>query len=71
LRETSDRSRIDTLAREIIQRLSEPYQIENHTLYVGASVGSAIGPRDGRTVEELLRNADLALYRAKDEGGGA
>ena len=44
--------------------------IDNHLLYVGASVGSAVGPRDGRTVEELLRNADLALYRSKGEGGG-
>ncbi len=70
IRDASNRDRIDALAREIIRRLSEPYEIENNVLYVGASVGSALGPRDGRTVEELLRNADLALYRAKDEGGG-
>ena len=70
IRDASDRSRIEWLARAIIERLSEPYKIENQVLYVGASVGSACGPRDGRTVEELLRNADLALYRAKDEGGG-
>ena len=70
IRDASERNRIDRLSRAIIQRLSEPYEIENQILYVGASVGSAFGPRDGRTVEELLRNADLALYRAKDEGGG-
>ena len=70
IRDASDKRRIESLARAIIARLSEPYQIEHHVLYVGASVGSAIGPRDGRTVEEMLRNADLALYRAKDEGGG-
>jgi diguanylate cyclase (GGDEF)-like protein/PAS domain S-box-containing protein len=58
------------LARRVIDRLSEPYQVDQHTLYVGASVGSAEGPRDGNSVEELMRNADLALYRAKDEGGG-
>ncbi|WP_370189351.1 putative bifunctional diguanylate cyclase/phosphodiesterase [Qipengyuania sp.] len=70
IRDASRRERIESLAREIIERLSEPYEIENHVLYVGASVGSALGPRDGHSVEELLRNADLALYRAKDEGGG-
>ncbi len=58
------------LARQVIQRLSEPYQVDHHTLYVGASVGSAEGPRDGNSVEEMMRNADLALYRAKDSGGG-
>ena len=60
---------MEDVARRVIERLSQPYQIDHHTLYVGASVGSAFGPRDGKTVEDLMRNADLALYRAKDEGG--
>lgn len=67
--DASDHAAIGNLAARVIEHLSEPYLVDNHTLYVGASVGSAIGPRDGRTVEELMRNADLALYRAKDEGG--
>ncbi|TAD72834.1 MAG: EAL domain-containing protein [Sphingomonadales bacterium] len=58
------------LARRIIDSLSQPYKVDHHTLYVGASVGSAEGPRDGNSVEEMMRNADLALYRAKDMGGG-
>ena len=70
IRDASDRTRIESVARAVIETLSAPYHIENHVLYVGASVGSAIGPRDGRTVEELMRNADLSLYRAKDIGGG-
>ena len=70
IRDARDRSRPEKLARAIISALSAPYYLDNHILYVGASVGSAIGPRDGDTVEEILRNADLALYRAKDEGGG-
>jgi len=61
---------VSDLARRVIDRLSEPYQVDHHTLYVGASVGSAEGPRDGGTVEEMMRNADLALYQAKDMGGG-
>ncbi|MDG6078725.1 GGDEF and EAL domain-containing protein [Erythrobacter litoralis] len=69
IRDVSNRKQIETLAKTIIAALSTPYKIDNHILYVGACVGSAIGPRDGTTVETLLRNADLALYRAKDEGG--
>ena len=71
IRDYQDNDHIAAKARQIIERLSEPYRVDNQTLYVGASVGSAVGPRDGKTVEELLRNADLALYRAKDEGGGS
>jgi diguanylate cyclase (GGDEF)-like protein/PAS domain S-box-containing protein len=70
IRDASEKGTVERIARRIIARLSQPYDIDNHTLYVGASVGSAIGPRDGVTVEEVMRNADLALYRAKDEGGG-
>ena len=70
IRDAADRRRPETLAKAIIATLTTPFHIDNHVLYVGTSVGSAIGPRDGNTVEELLRNADLALYRAKDEGGG-
>ena len=70
IRDASDSKHVDTIARKVIEQLSRPYQIDHHTLYVGASVGSAIAPRDGRSVEDLMRNADLALYRAKDLGGG-
>ncbi|MWV27666.1 putative bifunctional diguanylate cyclase/phosphodiesterase [Aurantiacibacter rhizosphaerae] len=69
IRDASDKGRVDKLANAIISALSQPYTIDNHTLFIGASVGSAIGPRDGSSVETLMRNADLALYRAKDEGG--
>ena len=70
VRDATDLGRVETVAQRVIERLSQPYEVDHHTLYVGASVGSAIGPRDGSTVETLMRNADLALYRAKDEGGG-
>jgi diguanylate cyclase (GGDEF)-like protein/PAS domain S-box-containing protein len=70
IRDLHKSEEINQLAKRVIERLSEPYQIDQHTLYVGTSVGSAMGPRDGKTVEELMRNADLALYRAKDAGGG-
>jgi diguanylate cyclase (GGDEF)-like protein len=70
IRDASDLARVDLVAKAVIERLSMPYEVDHHTLYVGASVGSAIGPRDGSTVETLMRNADLALYRSKDAGGG-
>ncbi|MFA7587279.1 MAG: EAL domain-containing protein [Novosphingobium sp.] len=71
VRDASDLERVNRVARRVIERLSQPYDVDHHTLFVGASVGSAIGPRDGATVETLMRNADLALYRSKDEGGGS
>lgn len=70
VRDATDLERVNSVARRVIERLSQPYEVDHHTLYVGASIGSAIGPREGSTVETLMRNADLALYRAKDEGGG-
>ena len=70
IRDASGGDIVGDIARLVIETLSAPYQVDHHTLYVGASVGSAKGPRDGRSVEELMRNADLALYRAKDAGGG-
>ncbi|WP_066777571.1 putative bifunctional diguanylate cyclase/phosphodiesterase [Croceicoccus mobilis] len=69
--DVNDREAVDRMAHAIIDVLSKPYDVDHHTLYVGASVGSAVGPRDARTVETLMRNADLALYRSKDEGGGS
>lgn len=63
-------SHVDRLAEDIIARLSQPYEVEGHRLFIGASVGSATGPTDGRTADALIRSADLALYRAKGEGRG-
>ncbi len=70
IRDASDPARVGWVAEAAIELLSRPYEVDHHTLYIGASVGSAIGPRDGTSVETLMRNADLALYRSKEEGGG-
>ena len=58
------------LAARIIQELSEPYLIEGHRVVIGVSVGIAVAPDDGVTSEAIIRNADLALYAAKDAGRG-
>ncbi|MES2445181.1 MAG: EAL domain-containing protein [Pseudomonadota bacterium] len=70
IRDATDTARTERLAHNIIDNLSKPYEVDQHTLYIGASVGLATGPRDGRTAETLIRSADLALYRSKDAGGG-
>ena len=59
-----------TLTLRIIDALSEPYEIEGQQVIIGTSVGIAIGPADGLKPDQLLRNADLALYRAKGDGRG-
>ena len=70
IRDASDSARIDRIARSIIESIARPYEIDQNMLYIGASLGIAIGPRDGRTAETLVRSADLALYRSKEAGGG-
>lgn len=70
LRSIPDPLYIEQLALAIIEAVSRPYQVDTHTLFIGASVGSACAPQDGKTAETLIRSADLAMYRAKDEGGG-
>ena len=51
--------------------LGEAFQISGHQVVIGASVGIAIAPRDGADADLLLKNADMALYRAKADGKGA
>lgn len=70
VKDATDQQRLEKLALTIIKTLSAPYEVDQHTLFIGCSVGMAIGPRDGRTAEMLIRSADLALYRSKDAGGG-
>ena len=65
-----DRPRLSNLAQEIIASLSQPYSIEGQRVVIGASIGMSLSPDDGTTSEALIRNADLALYAAKDGGRG-
>lgn len=65
-----ERGKLADLAKDIIGSLSQPYTIDGNRVIIGASVGIAISPADGVTSESLIRNADLALYAAKDAGRG-
>ena len=58
------------LARLIIERISDPYKIDGQQINIGASIGLALAPSDGATPDQLLKNADLAMYRAKADGRG-
>ena len=60
-----------TLARRIVEELSNTYDVDGHRVVIGASVGIAVAPRDGSGADVLLKNADMALYRAKSEGRGS
>ena len=59
-----------SLAHRVIEAVSAPYEIGGHQVVIGASVGIAVGPGDGLDHHELMRNADLALYKAKADGRG-
>ena len=65
-----ERQRLGEMAERIIHAVSQPYSLDGHTAIIGTSVGIAVSPSDGTTTEELIRNADLALYAAKDNGRG-
>ena len=65
-----DRHAIDRLARDILEAVAKPLTIDGNELVPSTSIGIAISPDDGAEGETLLRNADLALYRAKEAGRG-
>jgi diguanylate cyclase (GGDEF)-like protein len=58
------------IARRIIERISAPFDLDQVSLRIGVSVGSATAPQDGITADALLRSADRAMYRAKSHGRG-
>ncbi len=62
------RETVIAAANMIVQHLSGPALIDGHRIITGTSIGIAFAPQDGASANELLKNADLALYRAKGEG---
>ena len=59
-----------TFAARLIERLDAPFDIAGHQISIGTSVGIAFAPEDGVDPDQLLKCADLALYRAKQDGRG-
>jgi diguanylate cyclase (GGDEF)-like protein len=66
----TDPAQATSLAQDIITLISAPFDIDGHQAVIGTSIGIAVGPGDGQMPDKLLRNADLALYRAKGDGRG-
>jgi diguanylate cyclase (GGDEF)-like protein len=66
----ADPSDATNLASRINASLCAPYSIDGHQVVIGTSVGIAVGPTDGDSPDQIIRNADLALYRAKGDARG-
>lgn len=59
---------VANIAQKLLTQLQQPIYMESRDLYVGASMGISLYPQDGEDAETLLRKADAAMYRSKDEG---
>jgi len=59
---------MEHMAQKILDTLKKPFIIENNELYVTTSIGLSIFPLDGKDIDVLIKNADMAMYRAKDQG---
>jgi diguanylate cyclase (GGDEF)-like protein/PAS domain S-box-containing protein len=64
-----DPLQIGEAVEQMLKRIGEPFTINDHILHIGGSCGVAIAPQDGANVDDLIANADLALYQAKSDGG--
>jgi diguanylate cyclase (GGDEF)-like protein/PAS domain S-box-containing protein len=63
-------SESSSLAERLVEILGAPYVIQGHQVNIGVSIGIAFAPNDGEDPDQLLKNADMALYRAKEDGRG-
>ena len=61
---------IERVARRIVLAIAEPFELCSHSVDIGASIGCAVSPDHGTSIETLMRAADIAMYRAKSRGGG-
>jgi diguanylate cyclase (GGDEF)-like protein len=69
-RQVRSRDEAERMAQRILEAIGAPYQVEGHEIVVGASIGIALSPQHGKTVEALLSRSDVALYRVKERRGG-
>ncbi|NGZ98868.1 MAG: hypothetical protein CV089_22635, partial [Nitrospira sp. WS110] len=62
---------ITLVAERITKSLAQPFQIDTHQALIGVSIGITVYPTDDHDVDELLKHADAAMYRAKQQGGSS
>jgi diguanylate cyclase (GGDEF)-like protein len=67
--EISSVAEVERAARRIVLAICEPFELSAHSVDIGASIGIAVSPDHGTSVEALMRAADIAMYRAKSLGG--
>lgn len=68
LSNSHDVRHVETVAQKIVETLAVPFQLEGEQAYVTASIGITLYPSDAKDVDELIRNADQAMYAAKEKG---
>jgi len=68
LSDMNDEIHASIIAKSILTQLSEPFKLHGHEVYSGASIGITVCPGDGDDAQTLLKNADMAMYEAKDQG---
>ncbi|QBE64192.1 EAL domain-containing response regulator [Pseudoduganella lutea] len=68
LPELRDRTDAKAVAEKFLDALQKPFDLDGHVVHISASIGIAIYPNDGETIDELLRHADIAMYQVKALG---
>ncbi len=66
---TNDIHTITSIAKEILHTIAQPFKLKNQEVVLYSSIGIVLYPEDGISPQELLKNADTAMYHAKDSGG--
>ncbi|RXT04548.1 EAL domain-containing protein [Ammoniphilus sp. CFH 90114] len=64
----TSREEVGKMAQKILTMLNQPFTLDEHEVFVTTSIGISLFPTDGESVEHLVKNADIAMYRAKEEG---
>jgi diguanylate cyclase (GGDEF)-like protein/PAS domain S-box-containing protein len=66
--QVEDTTQLAAMAEAVIAAVREPYLLNDQEIHMGVSIGIAVHPQDGETAADVMRNADVALYRVKDSG---